>query len=81
MATGSLNIEIRDRNDNKIARTITGPTFTPIPGTGLEVTMTASPNVILSSADLTITLKPHRTIGIVSQFILQFPDKYGITQG
>lgn len=66
MATGSLNIEIRDKNDNKIARTATGPTFTPNPGTGLQVSMVASPNVILSSADLTITLTPHRTIGIVS---------------
>jgi hypothetical protein len=75
-STDKLNVEIRDRNDNKIARTYSGPTFTPKPGTGLIVNITATPDVILSSSDLTITVRPQRTIGPKTQLILQFPDKF-----
>lgn len=74
--TDRLNVEIRDKNDNKIARTYSGPTFTPKPGTGLLVNLTATPDVILSSSDLTVTVYPQRTIGPKTQFILQFPDRY-----
>ena len=57
-ATDRLNVEIRDKNDNKIARTYNGPTFTPKPGTGLIINITATPDVILSSADLTVSVFP-----------------------
>lgn len=62
-STDKLNVEIRDKNDNKVARTYTGPTFTAKPGTNLIVNITATPDTILSSSDLTITVKPQRTIG------------------
>ena len=63
-------------NNNSVAATQTGPTFTPIAGTGLKVTFTTNPDTILSQADINITVTPQRTAGLVGQFVLQFHDTY-----
>jgi hypothetical protein len=76
-----LNIEIKDKGGNFVAATSNGPTFTPIAGTGLAVSFSADPDTILSKSELTVTVKPQRTIGLIGQFVLQYNDKYTLSPG
>ena len=53
-----------------MAATQNGPVFTPIPGDGLKVNFTATPDVILSSSTLRFEVTPTRAFGPVGQFVL-----------